>query len=187
MKKRTKRAIKSILRFLGVVFLLILLAFFIQRAIGYKILESTNSSLINNLASERAEKEELKEEVVNLKKQLENKTLEANTSEQKNTEVVNDAHYLQAKFPSDGMYYVDSYENTFYTDSMCTKPIESKPRFMSPEIDENLKSQNGFSVKALRLDDGSICYCQIDTLIYLVTESEWEEYVKEQEAREATE
>ena len=52
---------------------------------------------------------------------------------------------------------------------------------MSPVIDENLTAPNGFSIQAIRLDTGELCYCPKDTLIYLVTEEEWQEYLKEQE------
>lgn len=181
MKKRTRRIIKKVFRGLGILFMLIVLVFLIQRTIGYKMQKATISQLRNNLNSERTTREELEQKLEKLEVELANKTIEADASEQKQTESTesNSNLYLQAKFPSDGNYYVDSFQSSFYKDVNCTQIIEN-PRFMSCKIDESLESPSGFPIKAMRLDSGELCYCPRDASVYLVTEQEWEEYQAEQ-------
>ena len=150
---------------------------------GYKSKQGENYQLRYNLIAVREDNEILQEENSELKSELKEEKQRADRAEQQRTEVTEEGKYLKVKFPSDGNYYVDSYENIFYRDTTCTKIVEN-PRFMSPAVDENLKAANGFTVKALRLEDGSICYCPQDTLLYLVTEQEWQEYLKEQKQEE---
>lgn len=173
------RVVKATLKALLISGIIVALIWVIGSCIGNQIKKSTIKQLRYNLNDKKAECEELERQVEELQTQLSNKTLEADTANQKQAEatVGGSLLYLQAKFPSDGNYYVDANESTFYKDSTCTQVVDN-PRFMSPNIDENLEASNGFPVKGLRLDNGDIVYCPRDTGVYLVTEKEWQEYQK---------
>lgn len=163
-------------KFLKVIAILVLMIFGLGSCVGSTISKGTIKQLRASLNYTNFTKEEAEKRVSELETELKNKTLEANSAAQKLTEITagSSNSYLDIKFPSDGNYYVDSYQSTFYKDENCTQPINA-PRFMSPVIDENLTAPNGFSIQAIRLDTGELCYCPKDTRIYLVTEEEWQE------------
>ena len=179
------KVLKVILKVMVICFAAMGMIGVISSLLGNQTKKTTIKQLRYNLSDERAAREELEKQVKELQTELSRNTAELNANAQKSTEVTSgdSSLYLQAKFPSDGNYYVDSYQSKFYKDINCTEMIDN-PRFMSCKIDESLESPSGFPIKAMRLDSGEICYCPRDALVYLVTEQEWNEYLKEQEGEE---
>lgn len=176
--KVVKATLKALLIFVIITVGLVILL----RCMGCGSQKSTIEQLRYNLNDERAAREQAEEQVAQLKEELDKKTQQVNAKEQQEASTKGDnSIYLQVKFAMDGNFYVDANENVFYKDVTCTKVVKT-PRFMSAVIDENINAPNGFVVNALRLDNGNICYCPSNTSVYLVTETEWEEYLAEQEA-----
>ena len=180
-----KRILKVMVKTIGIIAMLMVMVFVLCSCISSCSRKNTVKQLQCNLDEEKATREELEQQVEELQTELAKKTEEADVAKQKQTEVTagDSSLYLQAKFPSDGNYYVDANENVFYKDTTCTQVVDD-PKFMSPAIDDNVEASNGFPIKALRLNTGEICYCPRDTGVYLVTEQEWQEYLKEQEENE---
>ncbi len=178
--RRVVKAVKTIvlgILALGVIWILWRATF------GYRMKDGELYQLKYNLLSARDENEVLQEENSKLKSALEEEKLRAGKAEQQNA-TGDSSSYLDIKFPSDGNYYVDSYQSKFYRDANCTQLIDN-PRFLSWKQDEDLESPSGFPIKAMRLDSGELCYCPRDTSVYPVTEAKWEEYLAEQAEREA--
>lgn len=170
-------------KFFKTIFVLVVFAAIL--CVVYRVMKGTIEQQWDNLNNSNVAKEKAEKRVSELETELNNIILETFTANQKQTEtIVNDSSYLDTKFPSDGNYYVDSYESTFYKDVNCTQPI-NEPTFKSWVIDEDLTVPNGFQIKALRLNTGELCYCPRDTTIYLVTETEWKEHLEEQKERAA--
>lgn len=96
--------------------------------------------------------------------------------EQQISSGVEDNTYINIKFPSDGNYYKEAYDEVqFYSDPYCTVKL-SNVRFMSPNID-NSQAENGLSIYCLRMDNGEICYCTESP--YLITEGKYNEMKEE--------
>lgn len=170
-------------KFFKVLAISVLMIFAVGSCVSGKINKEKAKNLQNNLNDIKVANEKAEEEKSNAKTEAKNEKLRADKAEQQNA-TGESSSYIEIKFPSDGNYYVDSYQSKFYRDATCTQPIES-PRFMSPAMDENVEASNGFAVKAMRLDNGDIVYCPRDTNVYPVTEQEWQEYQKEQKENEA--
>ena len=156
---------------LGVVVGIIVLIYIIifvkscsRKDYSQKILES------GTIESTRQQNEKIKE----LQKEVEKYEQEADLKEQEETSrEVEDNTYLTVKFPFDGSYYKEAYDQvTFYSDPTCTEEI-ADARFMSPEID-TAQAKNGLSIYCLRLDNGEICYCTDSP--YLITEKKYKEF-----------
>ncbi len=123
----------------------------------------------------RSTMEEQYEEIQSLKEQIKEKENKIAELEQQ-VKTVEDETYMQLKFPSDGNYYKEAYnEVQFYSDATCTIKIDNV-RFMSSYVDTS--AENGLSIYCLRKDDGKICYCTESP--YLITENDYKEYYKPQ-------
>lgn len=170
-------------KFFKVLAIIVLVIFAVCSFVSCNVYKATVNNLRHNLKDSNAVIEKAEEDKSDAKTEAKNEKLRADKAEQQNA-TGESSSYIEIKFPSDGNYYVDSYQSKFYRDATCTQPIES-PRFMSPAIDENVEAPNGFAVKAMRLDNGDIVYCPRDTSVYPVTEAEWEERLAEQAEKEA--
>lgn len=92
--------------------------------------------------------------------------------QQQQTSYELDDTYINNKFPHDGIYYREAYDEVqFYSDMTCTREIYNV-RLMSSAID-SCNAKNGLFVYCLRMDDGKICYCT--EMPYLVSEGKYEE------------
>ena len=120
------------------------------------------------------------EEIADLKQQLSEALSKNAEYEQQTNCASNDATYVQLKFPSDGNYYKEAYDEIqFYSDSECGRDDKIfDVRFMSPEVD-TVQAEKGFTVYCLRMDSGEICYCTESP--YLITESKYIEMHEEAE------
>lgn len=84
--------------------------------------------------------------------------------------------YFNLRFPTDGTYYKEAYDDVqFYSDPTCTVKI-SDVRFMSAEVDVR-QAENGLEIYCLRMDNGQICYCT--EAPYLITEGKYNEMHEE--------
>lgn len=89
---------------------------------------------------------------------------------------VQDNVYFNLRFPTDGNYYKEAYDEVqFYSDPTCTVKI-SDVRFMSAEVDTR-QAENGLEIYCLRMDNGQICYCTEGP--YLITEKKYNEMHEE--------
>lgn len=138
-----------------------------------------------DLAKVTSENNQLQDRITELEQDLKAANDRANAAEQSLVGTTEDESYMQMKFPSDGNYYKEAYDEIkFYSDVTCTQPIKDA-RFMSAEIDTGVAT-NGLQVYALRLDSGKICYCsQNEGRPYLVTEQCYNELKAEQAEEEA--
>ncbi len=89
---------------------------------------------------------------------------------------IQDNVYFDLRFPTDGNYYKEAYDEVpFYSDPTCTIKI-SDVRFMSSEVDHG-QAENGLEIYCLRMDNGQICYCTESP--YLITEKKYNEMHEE--------
>lgn len=127
---------------------------------------------------EQVQVNEDEDQIKELQQQLKEANSEKEELEKKANAIANDGNYLNVKFPSDGNFYKEAYDQVqFYSNSACTIKIDN-PRFMSPEID-SAQAENGLNIYCLRLDSGMICYCTESP--YLITEKKYNEIKSEQQ------
>lgn len=113
--------------------------------------------------------------------ELENKLAEANKKVEKLESVISatskDEIYIKVKFPSDGNFYKEAYDEVqFYSDPECTQEIET-PSFISKNVD-NAQAKNSLNIYCVLTESGTIVYCTQPP--YLITEDEYEESHKEE-------
>ena len=153
---------------LGIIILVVVVIFF-AKGCGDS---NKKRELQNQITVQNQENAEEQEEIKRLKQQLEEANKELIELEQEVNEIVEDDNYLNVKFPPDGNYYKEAFDEViFYSDPTCTEKIYDA-RFMSPKID-SAQAENGLNIYCLRLDNGEICYCTESP--YLITEGKYNE------------
>lgn len=115
---------------------------------------------------------EFSSQISELESQLEAANSRIAELEQQVNGGVQDNVYFNLRFPADGNYYKEAYDEVqFYSDPTCTVKI-SDVRFMSAEVDLR-QAENGLEIYCLRMDNGQICYCTEGP--YLITEKKYNE------------
>lgn len=162
-------------KFLGLIFIVIII---IIIAKGCASCQSKEESRKIIEAGQRLETttDEKQEEIEELEQQVKKYKAKIDLLEQGLDRDIDSAEYLNLKFPSDGNFYKEAYDEiTFYTDPTCTIELETEATFMSPEID-TVEAENGLAIYCLRLYNNEICYCpQNKGQPYLITEEKYNE------------
>ena len=118
---------------------------------------------------------ETSKKISDLESQLEDANSKIAELEQQISGGVQDNVYFNLRFPTDGNYYKEAYDDVqFYSDPTCTVKI-SNVRFISAEVDSR-QAENGLEIYCLRMDNGRICYCTKEP--YLITEKKYYEMHK---------
>ena len=118
---------------------------------------------------------ETSKKISDLESQLEDANIQIVELEQHINSGVQDNVYFNLRFPTDGNYYKEAYDEVqFYSDPTCTVKI-SDVKFMSAAIDST-QAENGLEIYCLRMDNGQICYCT--EAPYLITEGKYDEMHK---------
>ena len=121
------------------------------------------------------EESETSKKISDLESQLEDANIQIVELEQHINSGVQDNVYFNLRFPTDGNYYKEAYDEVqFYSDPTCTVKI-SDVKFMSAAIDST-QAENGLEIYCLRMDNGQICYCT--EAPYLRTEGTYDEMHK---------
>lgn len=121
------------------------------------------------------EESETSKKISDLESQLEDANIQIVELEQHINSGVHDNVYFNLRFPTDGNYYKEAYDEVqFYSDPTCTVKI-SDVKFMSAAIDST-QAENGLEIYCLRMDNGQICYCT--EAPYLITEGKYDEMHK---------
>lgn len=164
---------------LKVIAVIVLIVWFVSLLIGNssksRKIDKQNKIIRMYETTYISDESETAKNISELEIQLEAANARISELEQQVNGGVQDNVYLNLRFPTDGSYYKEAYDEVqFYSDPTCTVKI-SDVRFMSAEVDVR-QAENGLEIYCLRMDNGQICYCTEGP--YLVTEKKYKEMHK---------